>query len=88
MDSHSHVQDSSPAHPECYEGLPHLTVFGLKRDEVTGYWRKLHNKELHNLTFAKYNKNDQVKEDEMGRACGTHRSIYRGLVQKSEGKRQ
>jgi hypothetical protein len=20
-----------------------------KRDEVTGYWRKLHNKELHNL---------------------------------------
>jgi hypothetical protein len=24
-------------------------VFGLKRDEVTGGWRKLHNEELHNL---------------------------------------
>jgi hypothetical protein len=24
-------------------------VFGLKRDEVTGGWRKLHNEELHDL---------------------------------------
>jgi hypothetical protein len=24
-------------------------VFGSKRDEVTGEWRKLHNEELHNL---------------------------------------
>jgi hypothetical protein len=24
-------------------------VFGPKRDEVTGEWRKLHNEELHNL---------------------------------------
>jgi hypothetical protein len=24
-------------------------TFGLKRDEVTGGWRKLHNEELHNL---------------------------------------
>jgi hypothetical protein len=24
-------------------------VFGPKRDEVTGGWRKLHNEELHNL---------------------------------------
>jgi hypothetical protein len=24
-------------------------VFGLKRDEVTGKWRKLHNEELHDL---------------------------------------
>jgi acyl-coenzyme A synthetase/AMP-(fatty) acid ligase len=25
------------------------TIFGLKRDEVTRGWRKLHNEELHNL---------------------------------------
>jgi hypothetical protein len=25
------------------------TIFGPKRDEVTGHWRKLHNEELHNL---------------------------------------
>jgi hypothetical protein len=24
-------------------------IFGLKRDEVTGEWRKLRNEELHNL---------------------------------------
>jgi hypothetical protein len=24
-------------------------IFGKKRDEVTGGWRKLHNEELHNL---------------------------------------
>jgi hypothetical protein len=25
-------------------------IFGPKRDEVTGEWRKLHNEELHNCT--------------------------------------
>jgi hypothetical protein len=33
-------------------------IFGTKRDEVTGEWRKLHNKELHDfggVLFAKYN---------------------------------
>jgi hypothetical protein len=28
-------------------------MFGPKGEEVTGGWRKLHNKELHN--FSKYN---------------------------------
>jgi hypothetical protein len=27
-------------------------IFGPKRDEVTGEWRKLHNEELHNLYFS------------------------------------
>jgi hypothetical protein len=26
-------------------------IFGPKRDEVTGEWRKLHNEELHNLYY-------------------------------------
>jgi hypothetical protein len=26
-----------------------VDLFGTKRDEVTGGWRKLHNEELHNL---------------------------------------
>jgi hypothetical protein len=31
-------------------------IFGPKRDEVTGGWRKLHNEELHNFVlFTKYN---------------------------------
>jgi hypothetical protein len=29
-----------------------LVLFGPKRDEVTGEWRKLHNEELNNLYFS------------------------------------
>jgi hypothetical protein len=48
-------------------------IFGPRREEVTGDWRKLHNEELHKL----YSSPDiirmiQVKEDEMGRACSTN----------------
>jgi hypothetical protein len=45
-------------------------IFGLKRDEVTGQWRKLHNEEFHNL----YSSPDiirQVKANEVCRACST-----------------
>jgi hypothetical protein len=39
------------------------------------------------VLFAKYNQNDQIKEDEMGRACSTHRG--KGvLVGNPEGMRQ
>jgi hypothetical protein len=37
-------------------------IFGQKRDEVRGGWRKLHNVRIA-CTFAKYNQNDQVKKD-------------------------
>jgi hypothetical protein len=40
-------------------------IFGPKRDEVTGGWRKLYKEE-----------NDQVKEYEMGRACSTNGKEY------------
>jgi hypothetical protein len=46
-------------------------IYGTKRDEVTGEWRKLHNEELHNL----YSSPDiirQVKANEVGGAHGTH----------------
>jgi hypothetical protein len=29
-----------------------LMVFGCKREEVTGGWRKLHNEELHGVWFS------------------------------------
>jgi hypothetical protein len=32
-----------------YENRVLRRIFGLKGDEVTGEWRKLHNEELHNL---------------------------------------
>jgi hypothetical protein len=45
-------------------------IFGPKRDEVTGEWRKFHNKELHNL--YSFDIISQVKANEMGGACSTH----------------
>jgi hypothetical protein len=47
-------------------------IFGPKRDEVTGEWRKLHNEELHNF-YSSPNIIRQVKANEVGGACGTHR---------------
>jgi hypothetical protein len=48
-----------------------LRIFGLKRDEVMGEWRKLHDEELHNFySFPDIIK--QVKVNEVGGACGTH----------------
>jgi hypothetical protein len=48
-------------------------IFGPKRDEVTGGWRKLHNEELHGLySSPSIVKSDQSKEDEMGGECGAH----------------
>jgi hypothetical protein len=44
-----------------------LRIFGPKRDEVTGDWRKL----CKLVLFTKYNYNDHVKADEMSRACST-----------------
>jgi hypothetical protein len=44
-------------------------IFGPKRDEVTGGWRKLHNEELHNLYSSPSIIRVIVKEDERSRVC-------------------
>jgi len=36
-------------------------VFGPKRDEVTGEWRKLHSEEFTDLLLTKYYLGDQTK---------------------------
>jgi hypothetical protein len=49
-----------------------MRIFGPKRDEVTGEWRKLHNEELHILYFSP-NIIRQIKSRRMcGGTCGTH----------------
>jgi hypothetical protein len=66
-------------------------IFGPKRDEVMGEWRKFHKKELHNL----YSSPDiirQVKSRRMRWAghvarMGEERKVYKVLVGKSKGKR-
>jgi hypothetical protein len=66
-------------------------VFGPKRDEVTGKWRKLHNEELNDL-YSLPNIVGVVKSRRMGWAghvarMGEVRDVHRVLVRKPEGKR-
>jgi hypothetical protein len=59
-------------------------IFGLKGDDVTGGWRKVHNEELHNLLlFMKY-ENGHIKSD-LSRACST-RGREGECIQCSGGK--
>jgi hypothetical protein len=37
--------------PRVFENRVLRGIFGSKRDEVTGEWRKLHNEELHDFYF-------------------------------------
>ena len=46
-------------------------MFGLKSDEVMGQLRRIHNEELYSLLHTKYYSGDQIKKNEMGRACRT-----------------
>jgi hypothetical protein len=67
-------------------------VFGPKRDEVTGEWRKLHNEELNDL-YSLPNIVRVVKSRRMGwaghvaRMRERERGVHRVLVGKPEGKR-
>jgi len=48
-------------------------MFGPKREEVVGGWRRLHSDGVHNfLRFTTYYSGDQMKEDEIGEECRTH----------------
>jgi hypothetical protein len=58
-------------------------IFGPKRDEVTGEWRKLHNEELHILYFSP-NTITQIKSRRMrwvGHVArmGEERNVYTGF---------
>ena len=59
-------------------------VFGPKRDEVTGEWRKLHNEEIFVL-LTEYCAGGKIEKNEMGGACGVYGAGERG-VQGSGGE--
>jgi hypothetical protein len=63
-------------------------IFGPKRDEVTGDWRKPHNEELHNL-YSSPSIVRVIKSKRMGYVArmGEKRNAYRILVGEPEGKR-
>jgi hypothetical protein len=66
-------------------------IFGPKRDEVMGGWRKLHNEELHSLYFSpsiiRMMKSRRVRWVGIVARMGEKRDAHRILVGKPEGKR-
>jgi hypothetical protein len=68
-----------------------LRIFGPKRDEVTGEWRKLHNEELCDLysspSMIRLIKSRRMRWAGHVAQMGENRNAYRLLVGKPEGKR-
>jgi hypothetical protein len=65
-------------------------IFGPKRDEVTGEWRKLLKKELHDLysppSIIRIIKSRRMRWEGHVARMGEKRNVYRLLVGKPEGK--
>jgi hypothetical protein len=66
-------------------------IFGSKRDEVTGEWRKLHNQELNDLyslpDIVRVVKSRKMRWAGHVARMGEERGVHKVLVGKPEGKR-
>jgi hypothetical protein len=67
-------------------------IFGKKKDEVTGNWRKWHNEELHNLysspSIIRMIKSRRITwTGNVAEKMGEKRNAYMILAGKPEGKR-
>ena len=66
-------------------------IFGPRRDEVTGEWRRLHNEELNDLysspNIVRVIKSRRMRWSGHVARMGEERGLYRVLVGKPEGKR-
>ena len=64
-------------------------IFGPKRDEVTGEWRKVHNEEINDLysLIVRVIKSRIIRWVGHVARMGERRGVYRVLVGRPEGKR-
>jgi len=74
-----------------FENRVSRRIFWLKRDEIAGEWRKLHNEEL-NYLYCSPNillviKSRRIRWAGQVARMGEGRGMYRFLVWKPEGKR-
>jgi len=74
-----------------YEKRVLRRIFGLKRDEVTREWRKLHTEELNDLycsaSIVRVIKSIRMRWAGHVARRGERRGVYRVLVGKPEGNR-
>jgi hypothetical protein len=74
-----------------FENRVSRRIFGPKRDQVTGEWRKLHNEELNDLysvpTIVRVVKSRRMRWAGHVARMGEERGVHRVLVGKHEGKR-
>jgi len=74
-----------------FENKVFRRIFGTRRDELTGEWRRLHSEELNDL-YSSPNFVRVIKSRRMGWAghvahMSEDRGVYRVLVGKPEGRR-
>ena len=56
-----------------FENMVLRRIFGPRRDEVTGEWRRLHNEKLNDiLLLTQYCAGDKMEKNDMGWACGAY----------------
>jgi hypothetical protein len=74
-----------------FENRVHRRIFGPKRDEVTGVWRKLHKEELHGLysspSIVRVIKARRMRWAVHVARIGEVRDAYNILVGRPEGRR-
>ena len=74
-----------------FENMVLRRIFGPRRDEVTGEWRRLHNEELNDLysspNIVRMIKSRRKRWAWHVKRMGEERGVYRVLVGKPEGRR-
>ena len=74
-----------------FENMVLMRIFGCRRDEVTGEWRRLHNEELNDLycspNIVRVIKSTRITWAGHVARMGEERAVYRVLVGKPEGRR-